>query len=100
MLWSYEWPGDLSEGPHDLLKRHERDVMNFYLITTRGDLPWDLRWVYAEKPKIPRGPNGSFDKDRVQPAINIVTWKDRHWLYYAGSKERHDVKPGFPIWLL
>jgi hypothetical protein len=97
LLWSYEWPGDLSEGPHDLLKRHERDVMNFYLITTRGDLPWDLRWVYAGKPMIPRGPNGSFDKDRVQPAINIVTWKDRHWLYYAGSKERHDVKGSRPV---
>jgi hypothetical protein len=97
LLWSYEWPGDLSEGPHDLHARHERDIMNFYILTTRGNLTWNLRWVYAQKPLIPRGPNGSFDKDWVQPAINIVTWNDKHWIYYAGGRERHNVKGSRPI---
>ncbi len=97
LLWSYEWPGELSEGPNDLHTRHEGDIMNFYLLTTRGDLPWNLHWVYAQKPFIPRGPDGSFDKDWVQPAINIVTWNDKHWIYYAGSRERHDIKGSRPI---
>ncbi len=91
LLWSLEWAGSHGEGPHDLHKRHERDIMNFYLITARGGQRWDLIWVYAEKPLIPRGPDGSFDKDWVQPAINIVTWQDQHWLYYSGSKERHGM---------
>ena len=90
LLWSYEWPTDLSEGSHDLFKRHERDIMNFFILTTRGDEPWDLRWVYANKPLIPRGPDGSFDKDWVQPAVTIVTWQDKHWFYYSGAMERHN----------
>ena len=96
LLWAYEWPGDLSEGPHDLLARHERDIMNFYILTTRGDRPWNLQWVNAQKPLIPRGPTGSFDKDWVQPAINIVTWNGKHWIYYAGARERHDVNGSRP----
>ncbi|MBI4582543.1 MAG: hypothetical protein HY717_00725 [Planctomycetes bacterium] len=91
LLWCYEWAGALGEGPYDLQKKHERDVMNFYIATMRGDAMWDLSWVYAEKPLIPRGPDGSFDKDWVQPAPSIVTWQDQHWLYYSGSKERHDI---------
>ncbi|MBI4659249.1 MAG: hypothetical protein HY735_10445 [Verrucomicrobia bacterium] len=91
LLWCYEWAGQLGEGPYDLHKRHERDVMNFYLLTTRGDEPWDLSWVYAEKPLIPRGGDGSFDKDWLQSAGNIITWQDKHWIYYCGSRERHDI---------
>lgn len=91
LLWCYEWAGSLGEGPYDLNKRHERDVLNFYILSTRGDEMWDLRWVYAKKPLIPRGPDGSFDKDWVQPPTNIITWKDKHWIYYNGSKERHDI---------
>ncbi len=91
LLWCYEWAGAMGEGPYDLHKRHERDIMNFYLLTTRGNAMWDLSWVYAEKPLIPRGPDGSFDKDWVQPSPNIVTWNDQHWIYYSGSKERHDI---------
>lgn len=93
LLWAYEWPGDMSEGPYDLHKRHERDVLNFYILTTRGHRPWDLRWVYACKPLVPRGPDGSFDKDWVQPAAGIVTWQDKHWVYYSGARERHDAYP-------
>lgn len=91
LLWCYEWAGCLSEGPYDLSRRHERDVLNFYIVTARGEQMWDLSWVYAERPLIPRGPDGSFDKDWVQPSPNIVTWNDRHWIYYCGSRERHDI---------
>lgn len=91
LIWCYEWPGQLGEGPYDIDKRHERDIMNCYLATTRGDAMWDLSWVYAEKPLIPRGPDGSFDKDWIQPSPNIVTWQDQHWIYYGGSRERHDI---------
>jgi len=97
LLWSYEWPGDLSEGPHDLHARHERDIMNFFLLTTRNDEPWNLEWVYANKPLIPRGPDGAFDKDWIQPAINIVTADDKHWIYYSGAQERHDIKGSRPV---
>ncbi|MFH1741905.1 MAG: hypothetical protein ABIH23_23120 [bacterium] len=91
LLWCYEWPGALGEGPYDLHKRHERDILNFCILTTRASEMWNTEWVYAEKPLVPRGPDGAFDKDWVQPAQNIITWQDRHWIYYAGSKERHDI---------
>jgi len=91
LLWCYEWAGASGEGPYDLNKRHERDILNFYIVTARGNAMWDLRWVYAEQPLIPRGPDGSFDKDWVQPATNIVTFQDKHWIYYGGSRERHDI---------
>ena len=42
---------------------------------------WDLTWVYAEKPFVPRGPDGSFDKDMIFPASQIVTHNDRHWVF-------------------
>jgi hypothetical protein len=85
----YEWPGDVSEGLTDLKKRHERDVMNYYIATSRDGDDWDLSWVYASKPIVPRGPDGTFDKDIILPASSIVTQNDRHWLYYAGANERH-----------
>lgn len=85
----YEWPGDVSEGPADLEARHERDIMNFYIATSRDGDQWNLRWVYAQQPLVPRGPDGSFDKDIVFPSSAIVTHQDRHWIYYAGANERH-----------
>ncbi len=85
----YEWPGDASEGPADLQKRHERDVMNFYIATSRDADHWDLTWVYAGRPMIPRGPDGAFDKDLLLAASEIVTRDDQHWLYYCGGNERH-----------
>jgi len=48
-----------------------------------------MHWVYAGQPLIPRGPDGSFDKDILLPASTIVTHDDKHWLYYAGANERH-----------
>ncbi len=91
LLWCYEWAGDMREGLYDLDKRHERDILNYYIVTARGDEMWDTQWIYAEKPLIPRGPDGSFDKDWAQPAPNIITWNDEHWIYYAGARERHDI---------
>lgn len=96
----YEYPGDLSEGlKTDNINRHERDVMDFYLATSRDCDSWDLTWVYAGKPIVPRGPDGSFDKDVVFPSSTIVTHDDRHWFYYSGNNERHGTaerKP--PVW--
>lgn len=88
----YEWPGDTSEGPADLHKRHERDVMNFYIATSRDGDNWDLHWVYAGQPLVPRGPDGAFDKDLILPASSVVTHDDRHWLYYCGANERHGTE--------
>jgi len=96
----YEYPGDVSEGREsDPLRRHERDVMNFYLATSRDCDSWDLTWVYAGQPIVPRGPDGSFDKDNVFPSSSVVTYDDRHWFYYGGSNERHgtaELRP--PVW--
>ncbi len=91
LLWCYEWPNDLSEGGYDTYTRHERDIMSFYILTCRGNEMWDTSWVYAQRPLIPRGPSGSFDKDWVQASPNIITWQDKHWIYYSGSKERHNI---------
>ncbi len=90
LLSVYEYPGDLSEGTlTDLQTRHERDIMNFYLATSRDGDQWDLRWVYAGQPIVPRGPDGAFDKDLIMPSSTIVTHADQHWIYYAGANERH-----------
>ena len=95
LMMVYEWP---KEGPGnmklktegvDYHKRHDRDVMNFYIAPCRDGANWDLQWVYAEKPLVPRGPDGSFDKDMIVQASNIVTWRDKHWIYYTGYRERH-----------
>ena len=44
---------------------------------------------YPRKWLIPRGADGSFDKDCVRPPANIITHNDEHWIYYAGMDERH-----------
>ncbi len=98
LIWVYEWPvaAPTLRRDVDYDKRHERDVMNLYLGTSRDGNTWDLSWVYAEKPLIPRGPDGSFDKDMIFGPSSIVTWKDRHWIYYTGLRERHCRTPGKP----
>ncbi len=53
---------------------------------------WDLQWVYAGQPLVPRGPERSFDKDIVLPASTVVTHADKHWIYYAGGNERHGTE--------
>lgn len=78
--------------------RHERDVWNVYLTTRRGghESDWDLSWIYDEKPFIPRGPDGSFDKDLIHNAASLVTWGDQHWLYYTGWPNGHMRHPYQP----
>ena len=96
----YEFPGDVSEGlESDRLRRHERDVLNFYIATSRDCDDWDLTWVYAGEPIVPRGPDSSFDKDVVFPSSTVVTHDDRHLFYYSGNNERHgtaELDP--PVW--
>lgn len=79
-------------------RRHERDVWNSYLATRRGghQSDWDLSWVYAGKPIIDRGPDGSFDKDMVHVAVSPVTWNDQHWIYYTGWPNGHMRHPYQP----
>ena len=90
LLSVYDFPGDVSEGKvTDTHRRHERDVMNFYIATSRDGDSWDMHWVYSGQPLVPRGPDGAFDKDIVLPASTIVTHADKHWLYYSGANERH-----------
>jgi hypothetical protein len=92
LLAVFEWPGDNSEGPTDLVKRHERNIMNTYLATSRDGSQWDLTWVYAGQPIIPRGGDGAFDKDFILPSSSILTRDDQHWFYYSGGNERHGTK--------
>ena len=44
--------------------------------------------TYPRKPLIPRGPDGSFDKDCARPPSNIITHNDEHWVYYIPTNER------------
>ncbi|MDB6093505.1 MAG: hypothetical protein JWM32_1067 [Verrucomicrobia bacterium] len=86
----YEYPSDFSEGEKtDHNKRHERDVINYYLTTSRDGATWDLHWIESGQPIVPRGGDGAYDKDILFPASEIVTQGDRHWLYYCGANERH-----------
>ena len=86
---------DFSSTPGDLETRHEENIVNFYITTSRDAVDWDMSWVYASKTLIPRGPVGSFDKDGIH-VPNLVTYHDRHWLFYCGMSERfgHDDPKG------
>ncbi len=84
-------PGAPYDSSPDLVKRHEHDIVNFYIGTARGNEMWDLSWVYAGQPMVERGPDRSFDKDMIFPASQIVTHDDKHWIYYNGYQERHGV---------
>ncbi|MHC4179998.1 MAG: 3-keto-disaccharide hydrolase, partial [Planctomycetota bacterium] len=73
----------------DYQTRHEKDVLDFYIGTSRDGVNFDKSWIYARRPLVPRGPAGSFDKDGVFPPSQIVTHKGEHWIYYGGASERH-----------
>ncbi len=66
--------------------------INFYISTSRDGASWDLSWVYADKPLILSGPDGSFDKAGVSPFAQPITWQDCHWLYYGGMDKGHKNK--------
>ena len=67
-------------------------LINFYIGTSRDGASWDLSWVYADKPLIEGGPDGSFDQAGASPFAQPVTWQDRHWLYYGGMDKGHKKK--------
>ncbi|MFH1741257.1 MAG: hypothetical protein ABIH23_19815, partial [bacterium] len=71
LMHVFEYADDHSEGDCDLVKRHERDVSNYYIAPSRDGDSWDLSWVYASKPIVPRGPDGSFDKDSIMHTSQI-----------------------------
>jgi hypothetical protein len=73
----------------DYQTRHEEDVLDFYLGTSRGGVRFEKSWIHARKPLVPRGPAGSFDKDGVFPPSQLVTHDDEHWIFYGGASERH-----------
>ncbi|MHC4741447.1 MAG: hypothetical protein ACYS8Z_06025 [Planctomycetota bacterium] len=73
----------------DYETRHERDVLDFYIGTSRDGVNFDKSWIHARKPLVPRGPNGSFDKDGVFPPSQFITHNDEHWIFYGAASERH-----------
>ena len=87
----FEYPDDNSEGPLDFHQRHDRNTLNYYIATSRDADRWDLQWVYAGKPMIPRGGDGSWDKDMLEHSSGIITHADKHWLYYSAENERHGL---------
>ena len=86
---------DFSGTPGDLETRHEENIVNFYITTSRDAVDWDMSWVYASKALIPRGPASTFDKDGIH-VPNLITYNDQHWLFYCGMSERfgHDDPKG------
>ena len=91
--------GDVTGRPRraterDLQVRHETDAIDTYLATSRDAVNFDLHWVHQNRPLVPRGPDGSFDKDMLHIASEIVTHNDEHWIYYGGFDHRHHIGGG------
>ena len=86
-----KYPRDFSEGGFNTTRRHERDVRDVYLATSRDGAHWDLSNVYEGNVLIERGGEGEWDNDQVVAACGIVTARGRHWLMYQGMDERHDA---------
>ncbi len=79
----------VEKGKQEFFRRHETGVWEFYLSPSRDGLHFDFTAAtYPRKALIPRGPDGSFDKDCVRPPMNIITRGDEHWIYYLGTNER------------
>jgi len=87
----FDYPEDNSEGPKNFHRSHNRNVLNYYLAASRDADNWDLQWIYAGRPIIPRGGDGAWDNGMLTHSAGIVTHADKHWLYYAGFNERHGV---------
>ena len=100
-IWYYEgiWFGltdvltatnrPVAEGQQDFQQRHEKGVWEFYMSPSRDAVNFDFTAAaYPRRALIPRGPDGSFDKDCVRPPANIITHNDEHWIYYLGTNER------------
>ena len=77
------------EGKQDFFTRHEKGVWEFYMSPSRDAIHYDFSLAtYPRKPLIPRGRDGSFDKDCARPPSNIITHNDEHWVYYLATNER------------
>ncbi len=77
------------KGRQDFVKRHDKGVWEFYMAPSRDAVNFDFTVAaYPRRALIPRGPDGSFDKDCVRPPTNIITKDDEHWIYYLGTNER------------
>jgi hypothetical protein len=70
-------------------KRPTADVIDYYIGTSRDGMDFDRSWVYARKPFINRGPDGSFDKGMLQPSPEIINRKDEHLIFYTGQYSQH-----------
>jgi len=70
-------------------KRHETDVIDFYIGTSRDGINFDKSWIYAREPFVERGADGQFDKSMVHPASEIVNHGDEHRIYYGGIYSQH-----------
>jgi hypothetical protein len=90
VLTAGEIMGVGSDGKDDDLEaRHETDVIDFYIGTSRDAVNFDKSWVYARKPLIERGDRGSFDKSMLSATTEILTRGDEHWIYYQGEDSQH-----------
>jgi hypothetical protein len=70
-------------------KRPEADVIDYHIGTSRNCQDFDKSWVYARKPFINRGLDGSFDKASLQPSSQIITRGNEHFIYYTGLYAQH-----------
>jgi hypothetical protein len=71
----------------DTQTRHERDVLNVYMASSRNGLDWDVSSIYSLEPCIERGPPGSFYKDGFYVMDGgFLTHDDGHSLFFAGCK--------------
>ena len=76
-------------GGQDFNKRHEKGIWEFYMAPSRDAIHFDFATAaYPRKTLVPRGGDGSFDKDCARPPMNIITRNDEHWIYYLATNER------------
>ncbi len=83
--WIYE---DVHFAQMSVFKLPEAFI-DAFIATSRDSNSWNLSWVYAGRPMIPPGEPGSFDAAGAFPASQVVTWNDRHWLYYGAMDKGH-----------
>jgi len=85
-------PRDFSEGGVDTQQRHERDVRDVYLVTSRDGIKWDLSSLYKDEALIARGQDNEWDNDQ---ACNLCSPEPRHLIPSCiaghGGTESHHV---------
>jgi len=70
-------------------KRPDTDVIDYFIGTSRDGVNYDKSWIYTDQPLVERGGDGAFDKGMLQPASQIITLNDQHYIYYSGSYSQH-----------